>query len=214
MATNRRKSGSNTVHPVTELFNSSKETGVEITESNESNEVAVEKQEVNKEAPVQKASAPAKKKFEASDGIPCKSITSGKLFMNGIKSHVRYEWYDKDSVTEVEYQDLVAAVRSNSSYIFKPYFIVEDEDFLAEFPAVKKVFDSLYSLEDLEDVFNLPANDMIATIKKLPSGAQDSIKHIASRLVTDGRLDSVKKINSLDNYFGTKLALLTGLYTE
>ena len=33
--------------------------------------------------------------------------------------------YDGD-VTEVEYQDLVAAVRSSVSYVMKPYFIIED----------------------------------------------------------------------------------------
>ena len=89
------------------------------------------------------------KKFEATDGIPCRSIVSGGLYMSGIKSHIMYEWSDNGDVTEVEYQDIVAAIRSNVSYINKPYFIIEDEDVIAQFPQLNKIYASMYSFKDL-----------------------------------------------------------------
>lgn len=53
---------------------------------------------------------------------------------------------------------------------------------------------------------------MKATILSLPQGAQDSIKHIASKMVSDGTLDSVRKIKILDEIFDTEMSVMTGLF--
>lgn len=153
------------------------------------------------------------KKFEATDGIPCRSITSGGLYMSGIKSHIMYEWSDNGDVTEVEYQDIVAAIRSNVSYISKPYFIIEDEDILAQFPQLNKIYASMYSFKDLRDVLTeLSPKSMKTTILSLPDGAKESIKNIASQMISNGTLDSVQKIKILDEIFDTELMLMTGLF--
>ena len=154
------------------------------------------------------------KKFEATEGIPCKSITPGGLYMEGIKSHIVYEWADNGDVTEVEYQDLAAAIRSNVSYISKPYFIIEDEEVLEQFPQIKKRYESMYSIKDLRDVLtDLPVKTMKATILSLPEGAKESIKHLASQMISNGSLDSVQKIKTLDEIYGTELMLMTGLFS-
>jgi len=153
------------------------------------------------------------KKFEATDGIPCRSITSGGLYMSGIKSHIMYEWSDNGDVTEVEYQDIVAAIRSNVSYISKPYFIIEDEDIIAQFPQLNKIYASMYSFKDLRDVLTeLSPKSMKTTILSLPDGAKESIKNIASQMISNGTLDSVQKIKILDEIFDTELMLMTGLF--
>ena len=92
------------------------------------------------------------RKFNATDAIECKSIVSGCLGMIGIKSGVNYEWAGRGDVTEVEYQDLVAAIRSGKRHITEPFFIIQDEDFLAEFPQVQKIYTTMYSVGDLEDL--------------------------------------------------------------
>ena len=153
------------------------------------------------------------RKFEATDGIPCRSIVSGGLYMSGIKSRIMYEWADNGDVTEVEYQDLVAAIRSNVSYITKPYFIIEDEDFLTQNPQLDKIYASMYSFKDLKDILTtLSPRDMKETILSLPDGAKESIKHIASQMISQNTLDSVNKIKILDEIFDTKLMLMTELF--
>jgi len=133
--------------------------------------------------------------------------------MSGVKSHIMYEWADNGDVTEVEYQDLVAAVRSNSNYIVKPYFIIEDDDFLAQFPQLDKIYSSMYSIKDLRDVLtDLAPNTMKKTILSLPDGAKESIKSLASQMISNGTLDSVQKIKILDEIFDTRLMLMTELF--
>lgn len=155
------------------------------------------------------------KNYKSTDGIPCKSITPGKLFMEGLKSHIVYRWVDNGDVIDVEYQDIIAAIRSNSGYIMKPFFVIEDKDLVSQYPQLGKIYDALYSVGDLKSVLtNLRPEDMRATILSLPEGAKESIKHLASDMISKGTLDSVKKIKYLDEIYDTELMLMTGLFNE
>ena len=53
-----------------------------------------------------------KRKYEQSEGILCKSITSGGLYMPGLKSNILYTWIDSGDQIEVEYQDLLRFVQT------------------------------------------------------------------------------------------------------
>ena len=153
-------------------------------------------------------------KFEQTDGVSCRSVVQGGLFMEGLKTKMDYSWTDYGDVTEVEYRDLVAAVRSKSRFVFNPWFIIEDEDFLNEYPQVKQFYDSSYTVKDLIKILDMPAEKMIEEIKKLPKGAVDTIKSLAAKQVSNGTLDSVSRIKALDEYFGTDLNLLASISDE
>lgn len=133
--------------------------------------------------------------------------------MSGLKSSILYEWIDAGDVVEVEYQDLLAAIRSHNGYIMRPLFVIENADVIEHYPQIKKLYESLYSVGELEDVIlDLDPASMKATILSLPEGAQTSISHLASKMVSDGRLDSVKKIKILDEIFDTDMTVMTGLF--
>lgn len=152
-----------------------------------------------------------KKKFALDDGILCRSITAGGLYMPGKKSQILYRWSNEGDITEVEYQDLLAEVRSSSIYITAPRFIIEDEDFLEQNPRLKTIYETMYDISDFREmIMESSADGLIQTIKRLPTGAQESVKHVASDLVTNGFLDSISKIRALDEYYNTNLKLLAG----
>lgn len=152
-----------------------------------------------------------KRVFNDSDGIPCRSVTQGGLYMEGQKTHMQYEWVTYGDYADVEYADLAAAVRVKSGYVFRPTFIIEDDDFIAEFPALKKFYTENYSVTDLEAILRYPIDKMLEEIKCLPKTALDSLKVLAASSVADGSLDSVKKINALDEVLGTNMSLLAEL---
>lgn len=188
----------------TKVENIVEEAKIEAAPTVDKTESVVEEKEIIKEP----------KKYEPSEGIMCRSITPGGLYMEGIKTHIPYEWSDNGLETEVEYQDLVAAIRANSDYVMKPYFIIQDDEFIQQYPQLSKVYDSMYSVKDMRDVLTLPASTMKQVITNMPDGAKESIKHIASSMISNGSLDSVQKIKILDQIFGTELMLMTGLFNE
>lgn len=155
-----------------------------------------------------------KKQFSQSDGILCRSVIQGGLYYVGTKTGMLYTFTDYGDVTEIEYRDLVAAVRTKSGYIYNPYFVIEDEDFIAEFPAVAKFYEDQISIKDLKTILDMNVGDMVAAIKSLPKTAIESLKKIAATQVGNGRLDSVKKIKALDELFGTDLNLIGELFSE
>ena len=162
----------------------------------------------NVEAPVVEEKATAPHKFDQSDGIMCRSIKAGAVYMEGNKTNILYEFDGYGDEAEIEYRDLVAAVRSKSSFIFAPYILVENEDFINEFPQLKKFYDEKFTVRELYSVLDLDEKDMIATIKALPSGAIETLKNLASSRVADGSLDSISKVAALDDLFGTNLRIM------
>ena len=150
-----------------------------------------------------------KREFKETDGILCRSVTPGKLVMVGKKTGMKYIWNEYGHEYEVEYRDLVIAVRTRSKFVFGPRFIIEDQDFIDEFNLVKKFYDESYNIADLENILILPANEMKTAIEALPPEAKKNFKNIASTAVQDKTLDSLEKIRILDDLFGIELKLLS-----
>lgn len=145
------------------------------------------------------------RKFKNDELIPCKSITNGKLLVDGDKSGILYKWADYGDVEEVEYRDLLYMVRSRAPWVYKPRLIVLDEDFIEQNPDLKNIYDSMYEVKDLRDILKMSPSQMKKTIDSLPVGAKEAIKGVAATMIDRGQLDSVEKIKVLDEIFGTKL---------
>lgn len=166
-------------------------------------------EEVILSAPVKEEEVVAEKqkKFSDDDMIPCVSISSGEVLYEGEKSKRLYDWLGFGDVVDMEYRDLVVAVRTRCACVTKPRVIVQDKDFLKQNPQLEKIYGGLYSPDDLMNILNLPVGKMKTALKALPIGAQDSFKSLASSAIDDGVLDSVKKIKAIDEVFGTQLSI-------
>ena len=170
--------------------------------------------EVNEEVTVKETPKPEKRVFDPNEGIPCRSVTHGRLFVDGIKTGMKYSFFDYDDESDIEYRDLVALVRSRDKAIYNPRIIVMDEDFIAEYPTLKKFYDEHFSTKNIKDILNLPEYQMREAISQLPKGAIESLKSIAANQVASGEIDSIRKIKALDEAFGTDLSLLNELMSD
>ena len=147
------------------------------------------------------------RKFAQDDMILCKSVTYGELLLPGKKSKLLYIWSNYGDTTEVEFQDLQALRSTRSAYLMNPYFVIEDEELLEQWPELKNLYDKVAAL-DVDDLFNLPINQFKKRLCEIPVGFKDSIKNIAGEKIRNGSLDSIAKINALDEILGTELKLM------
>lgn len=148
------------------------------------------------------------RKFLQEDLIPCKSIVSGGLYVEGARSKMLYTWADYDDVVEVEYRDLLFMVRSReNSTIYEPRIIVLDNDFISQNKALADFYESMYTTDDLREIIKLPVPKMKKEIEKLPEGIRNAIKGLAATMIDTRTLDSVQKIKALDEIFGTSMLL-------
>ena len=146
--------------------------------------------------------------FNPEDTIPCRSIVSGGLYIEGSRSHILYSWADCGDVEDVEYRDLIYLVRTRANAnTYSPRIIIEDEDFINQNKSVKDFYDSMYDTSDLNQILLLPISQMKAEIANLPIGAKESIKGIAATMIDSHVLDSIQRIKALDEIFGTNMLL-------
>lgn len=146
-----------------------------------------------------------KKEFKNDDQIPCRSVTNGELLMVGSKSGALYRWADCNYVEYVDYQDLLYATRAHSSYLFKPFFVVMDEDFVSQNKELDKLYRDMYTFSDISEILDLPASEMKEVIGQLPAGVKEAVKGVAATQIDNGTFDSIKKIRILDEIFGTSM---------
>lgn len=151
-----------------------------------------------------------KKDFKSTDGVVCRSVTPGSLFVDGPKSGMLYTFAAYGDEAEIEYRDLKGLIMMRSPNIFTPRFIVEDVDFIAETPQLDAFYSKQFSTKDLRKILELPVEEMVEEIKKLPSGAQDNMKTLAATAIGEGNLDSIKKIKALDELWGTQFDAFSG----
>lgn len=166
--------------------------------------------DVVEEVKAAKAKKPAEKivrKYAPGDMIPCRSITYGELLLPGAKSKMLYTWSNYGDVTEMEFQDLQALKSTRSTYLFKPRFIIEDEELVDHWRSdLGKIYDDIVAI-DVEAMFKLPANQLKAKLKKAPVGIQQAVKNLAGEKIMNGSLDSLAKIKAIDEALGSDLKI-------
>ena len=172
---------------------------------------ALKAEEVKTEEVKQTVSKPTPKKFNPNDPVRCQSVTQGTLFVDGLATNMKYNFVEYGIEGDILYRDLVSLVVSRNKAIFNPRIIVLDEDFIAEYPELRKFYNERFSTKNIKDILELPDYQMREAISKLPKGAVESLKSIAVNQIVSGEIDSIKKIKALDEAFGTDLSLLNEL---
>lgn len=166
---------------------------------------SVENKEELKNEPIKETkSKKVIRKFMPDEQIECRSVTYGELLFPGKKSQLLYTWSNYGDVTYVEYQDLQALRSTNSPYLKDPLFVIEDEELIEQWPELKHLYSKI-AVQDADDLFNLPLDKFKSAISSLPIGFKESIKNMASAKILDGTLDSLAKINAMDDILGFDL---------
>ena len=167
------------------------------------------KEVVSEETTVATESKTAKKairKFAPDDLIVCRSITFGELLLTGKKSKLLYSWANYGDTTEVEYQDLQALKSTRSSYLFKPRFIIEDEELVEQWGSMLNPIYSKIQNQDIEALFELDPAQFEAILSKMPVGIKDSVKTKAAQKIANEELNDIRIIKTIDKLLGTELA--------
>ena len=109
---------------------------------------------------------------------------------------------------------MVTLIRRGSDHVFLPRFIILDDDFLEDFPTVKKVYGKMYTREDLEEILELPNSQMVREIEKLPNETREVMRNLIATNMANGKFDSISKARDLSKVFGSDFNLLSDLFIK
>ena len=91
-----------------------------------------------------------------------------------------------------------------------PYILIEDEEVLesAHWQEIKKLYDKLNNVGDINKLINLPYVEFKKKFEQLPIGAKKNVMLTVSSLIRDGEFDSMNKIELIDKTCNSNLAVL------
>lgn len=151
------------------------------------------------------------KNFKETDLIPCMCVFPGSVGMTGKRTRNVYHWDGMGSIEYVEFQDLRSEVlNKKSTYIYEPLIIISDDDFLDLNPKLHELYSDYYTPDEIIEVIeDSSPEEMKEFIENLPYKLKDNVKTIASTLIQNGELDSIRKVKIIDKIFGTNLEVVS-----
>ena len=151
------------------------------------------------------------KNFKETDLIPCMCVFPGSVGMTGKRTRNVYHWDGMGSIEYVEFQDLRSEVlNKKSTYIYEPLIIISDDDFLDLNPKLHELYSDYYTPDEIIEVIeDSSPEEMKEFIENLPYKLKDNVKTIASTLIQNGELDSIRKVKIIDKIFGTNLEVIS-----
>lgn len=161
-------------------------------------------------ADTEKTVAAAPKKYEPTDIIMCHSVFPGRFLFSGPKTKIIYPFEACGDENPVEYQDLLAAMMSKKKSIMAPYIVVDDEELLEDirWKQVKKVYDSMFAIKDMDKFLSMPFATFKKTFEKLPAGIKKNVMLEISARVRDGEFSEMNKIRLVDEACSSNIAVL------
>ena len=152
----------------------------------------------------------AARKFAPDDLVLCRSIFPGTFLFTGAKTKVIYTFEARGDECYVEYQDLLSAMLTKKRALTAPYILIEDEEVLesAHWQEIKKLYDKLNNVGDINKLINLPYVEFKKKFEQLPIGAKKNVMLTVSSLIRDGEFDSMNKIELIDKTCNSNLAVL------
>lgn len=161
--------------------------------------------DVEKSAPVA-----APRKYEPNDIVMCHSVFPGRFLFTGPKTKIVYPFEACGDENPVEYQDLLAAMMSKKKSIMAPYIVVDDEELLEDirWKQVKKVYDSMFAIKDMDKFLSMSFATFKKTFEKLPAGIKKNVMLEISARVRDGEFSEMNKIRLVDEACSSNIAVL------
>ena len=165
------------------------------------------KKESKKESKEAKPSVVHKKKsFDDNDLIACRSVTNGKYIYTGKATGTPSRFMNYGDIEYIAYKDLRMAANNTGSNTccYAPFIIVDNEEFVEEFPKLKEFYAGMYTTKDYIQILALSPEEMARAIEKMPKVAKETLKGLVATMIKEGSIDSLKKIKTLESVFGAQ----------
>lgn len=145
--------------------------------------------------------------------IPVMNITNGKLVYVSNKTGVKYIWSQYGDIEYLEYQELQTMRVAHKSFLNEPFVIILNDDVVNNL-GLTKMYENLIDLDDIESIFSLDNKKFIEVIEKSPRGIVHTIVTKAKELYKKNKLESITKINYINEKFGTDIGLRASINRE
>ncbi|MGG0794844.1 hypothetical protein ABE137_12660 [Brevibacillus laterosporus] len=154
------------------------------------------------EIPVKPKSS--KREIDRFEQIPVMNCTNGQLIYASRKTGAEWLFTNYGDIEYMEFQELLTMRSSQRRFFDEPFIIVMDDD-AVEYLGLTKMYANIKNPSQIDATFKLAQTDFEQVLEKSPKGIKHLIISRAKHLYDSGELDSIKKINYINEKYGTDI---------
>ncbi len=102
----------------------------------------------------------------------------------------------------ISFGELQTMRSTQPAFFSNNWILIDDDEILNALGVMKYYENSMKCVEDFYDFFNKPLKQFKAILGKLPSSQKSVLYAIAKEKIANGEIDSLKKIDALEEAFG------------
>ena len=146
------------------------------------------------------------KEIDIHQYIPVKNGFQGMLSYTSKRSGELFEWERFGDEQEMELQELKNAKSSDKGFFQNNWFLFDEEhQWVIDYLGVGAYYRNALNPEQFDDVFTKKPEEIRALVEKMPAGQKASLGYRAIQLMSEGGIDSLKVIATLEDALGVQL---------
>lgn len=158
-------------------------------------------------------SAPATKGAQvgmvAKDVDPSMYVTvrngfQGRLVYQSRKTGEMFVWDNFGDEQDMELRELKNAKNSYKKFFINNWFMFDD-DWIVDYLGVRQFYKNAVSIDDFDKIFKQKPDELKKTISEMSEGQKQSVAYRARTLISNGEIDSLSVVSTLEELLGTEL---------
>lgn len=136
--------------------------------------------------------------------VPVMNATNGYLIYQSKKTGTELHFQEYGDIEYVDYQELLTMKSGHRRFFDEPFIIVLDDE-AANALSLTKMYENIPDPSQIDKVFQMNQKEFENVVEKAPRGIKHVIILRAKQMYESGVLDSVKKINYLNDRFKAEI---------
>jgi hypothetical protein len=136
--------------------------------------------------------------------VPIMNVTNGKLIYQSRKTGSEFQFEKYGDIEYIELYELLTMRSSHRKFLDEPFIIVLDDE-VADYLGLTNNYKKLIHATEIDGIFNFPLDHFTDVIKSTPKGLAHLIISKAKEKIQTGELDSVQKIEALEENYNVRL---------
>lgn len=143
-------------------------------------------------------------KIDRNRMVPIMNVTSGTLIYQSRKTGTDLDFSEYGDIEYVDYQELITMKAGHRRFFDDPFIIIMDDE-VVEAMGLTKMYNNMKHIDNIDKIFKMNQKEFENIVEKSPKGIKHLIVSRAKELYENEELDSVKKINYLNDRFNTDI---------
>lgn len=167
-------------------------------------EILEEKENLKSNSHVNEKNIRRKEMLDKQMLVPIMNVTNGKLIYQSRKTGSEFQFERYGDIEYIELYELLTIRSSQRKFLDEPYIIVLDDE-VADYLGLTNNYKKLTHATEIDGIFDLPLEHFIDVINSTPKGLAHLIVSKAKEKIELKQLDSVQKVQALEEVFNVSI---------